>query len=64
MFWTRLISGIILVIIALATMSIGGSILAITLLLLSLIAFREVTKALLVNKEAKRVNKEAKRVNA
>ena len=49
MFWTRLISGIILVIIALATMSIGGSILAITLLLISLIACSELTKALLVN---------------
>ena len=37
MFWTRLISGIILVIIALATMSIGGSILAITYYLFHLL---------------------------
>lgn len=46
MFWTRLASGIVLVIIALITMSLGGPILAAVLLFISLIAYRELTKAL------------------
>lgn len=46
MFWTRLCSGIILVIIALLTMSIGGTLLLGVLLCISLIAYRELTKAL------------------
>lgn len=56
MFWTRTASGIILVIIALLTMSLGGIPLAITLLAISLIAYRELTKALLCATDAKKLN--------
>ncbi len=51
MFGTRLVSGIILVIIAFVTMFVGGPLLAGVLLLISLIAYRELTKALQVNTE-------------
>ena len=47
MFWTRLVSGIVLIIIALLTMSLGGVALWGVLLVISLIAYRELTKALL-----------------
>lgn len=56
MFWTRLASGIILVIIALLTMSLGGIPLAITLLVISLIAYRELTKALMCATDSKKCN--------
>lgn len=56
MFWTRLLSGIFLVIIALLTMSIGGAMLLIVLLLISLIAYRELTKALQCSTDLKRMN--------
>lgn len=56
MFWTRLCSGIILVIIALLTMSIGGIPLLCTLLIISLIAYRELTKALQCATDAKKLN--------
>lgn len=49
MFRTRLISGIILVVIALATVMSGGLVLAAVLCIISLIAFRELTKACGVN---------------
>ena len=46
MFWTRLLSGIVLLAIALATFSFGNVFLAVPLWLISLIAYRELTKAL------------------
>lgn len=46
MFGTRLVSGIILIIIALAALILGGPVLAVILLAISLIAYRELTKAL------------------
>lgn len=45
MFRTRLISGIILILIALATILSGGIVLAVTLCVISMIAYRELTKA-------------------
>lgn len=45
MFRTRLLSGILLVIIALATIMAGNGVLAVVLCLISLIAYRELTKA-------------------
>ena len=46
MFWTRLVSGIVLVIIAFAAMGYGGAALALVLWAISLAALRELTKAL------------------
>lgn len=46
MFGPRLASGIVLIIIALATMSFGGWALAGILLAISLVGYRELTKAL------------------
>ncbi len=46
MFWTRLASGIVLVIVALFAMSFGGAPLLLILLAVSMIAYRELTKAL------------------
>ena len=46
MFWTRLASGIVLLVIAIASMSLGGIPLILTLWFISMIAFRELTKAL------------------
>ena len=43
MFWTRLLSGIVLLVIALATFSFGNIFLAVPLWLISLIAYRELT---------------------
>ncbi len=51
MFGTRLVSGIILIIIAVATFVCGGPLLAGVLLVISMIAYRELTKALQVNTE-------------
>lgn len=56
MFWTRLASGIILVMIALLMLSLGGIPLAITLLIISLIAYRELTKALGCATDQKKLN--------
>lgn len=56
MFWTRLASGVVLVVIALLTMSFGGTALAAILLLISLIAYRELTKALKVTENGKGMN--------
>ena len=53
MFWTRLISGIILLVIAITAMSVGSYLLMGILLVISLIAYRELTKALLVSKKEK-----------
>ncbi len=56
MFVTRLVSGIVLLIIALLVMGFGGIPLAITLFLISLAAYRELTKALLCATDEKKVN--------
>lgn len=56
MFLTRLASGIVLVIIALLTMSIGGIPLLVTLFLISVIAYRELTKALQCAGDTKKLN--------
>lgn len=56
MFWTRLISGVVMVIIALATMWLGGPSLAGILMLISLAGYRELTKAQKVNTAAKGFN--------
>ncbi len=56
MFVTRLISGIVLVIIALLTMSFGGMPLAGILLAISLVAYRELAKALKVATDDKKLN--------
>ena len=56
MFGTRLISGIVLIIIAILALSLGGPTLAGILLVISLIAYRELTKVLKVSGE----NQEAK----
>lgn len=46
MFWTRLGSGIVLLLLSITTMSIGGLPLALLLCLVSMIGFREITRAL------------------
>lgn len=46
MFWTRTVSGVILIILAVAALSLGGIPLVCILAFISLIAFRELTKAL------------------
>ena len=56
MFWTRLASGIVLVVIALLAMGFGGVPLAAILLVISLIAYRELTKALLCALREKALN--------
>lgn len=56
MFRTRLLSGIVLVAIAVGTIIAGGFILAAVLCTISLIAYRELTKATGVHDGAKRVN--------
>ncbi|MCH5341069.1 MAG: phosphatidate cytidylyltransferase [Acetatifactor sp.] len=56
MFWTRLASGIVLVIIALAALSFGGIPLAVVLWAISLVALRELTKALKCAADAKKLN--------
>lgn len=53
MFRTRLISGIVLVIIALVTIMTGGAVLALVLGAISLIAYRELTKACKVGNQEK-----------
>ncbi len=56
MFWTRLFSGIVLLVIAIGAMWIGGGMLAGVLLLISLIAYKELTMALKVNTPDKKWN--------
>ncbi len=56
MFRTRLISGIILVLIALATIMTGGIVLVLTLGMVSLIAYRELTKACGVGEPGRKIN--------
>ena len=45
MFWTRLGSGIVLLLLSITTMGIGGLPLAVILWIISLIGFRELTRA-------------------
>ena len=52
MFRTRLLSGILLVMIALAVIMAGSGVLAVVLCLVSLIAYRELTKACKVHRES------------
>lgn len=56
MFWTRLLSGILLVAIALVTILAGKGVLAVALCLISLIAYKELTKACSVYTEGKKCN--------
>lgn len=56
MFWTRLASGVVLVIIALLTMGLGGIPLAVTLFAISMIAYRELSRALLCATDEKKIN--------
>lgn len=56
MFWTRLMSGIVLLVLAIGTMALGNFFLIIPLFLISLIAYRELTKALGCIKDAKKTN--------
>ena len=56
MFRTRLLSGIVLVILAMLTLSFGGVWLLGALGLISLIAYRELTKALLCATDEKKLN--------
>ena len=56
MFLTRALSGIVLVIIALATILAGDWVLLATLLLISLVAIFELTKVSQVHTEGKRIN--------
>ena len=51
MFWTRLASGIVLAVLALITMGLGGIPLLAVLLLISLVAYRELSKALQIHTE-------------
>lgn len=56
MFWTRLVSGIILLIIAILAMGVGKWPLLLTLYLCAMVAYRELTKALHCASDAKRFN--------
>ncbi|MBR5579051.1 MAG: phosphatidate cytidylyltransferase [Lachnospiraceae bacterium] len=56
MFKSRLISGIILVILALITLIVGGHLLSSVLWLISMIAFRELCTACRIHSEKKKVN--------
>lgn len=56
MFFTRLFSGIVLVLIALVTLITGGELLAAVLLFISLVAFFELSKAIGVHETEKKIN--------
>lgn len=56
MFWTRLASGVVLLILAVGSMALGGIPLALILWGISLAAFREMTKALQCAGEGRRLN--------
>lgn len=56
MFWTRLASGVVLLIFAIGTFILGGIPLALILWIISLIGFRELTKALKCATDEKRAN--------
>lgn len=56
MFWTRLASGVVLLAVAIGAMSLGGIPLALLLWAISLIAFRELTRALKCARDEKKPN--------
>ncbi len=56
MFWTRLLSGVVLVLIALVTISAGGYLLAAVCLCISLIAYSELMKACGIHGKDRAVN--------
>ena len=56
MFWTRLASGVVLLAVAIGAMSLGGIPLALLLWAISLIAFRELTRALKCASDEKKPN--------
>lgn len=56
MFWTRLASGVVLLAIALLSMSLGNITLTAVLCVISLIAYRELTKMLRCSGEGKKLN--------
>lgn len=56
MFWTRLVSGIVLLVIAILTMSFGEWPLLLVLYLCSMVAYRELTKALRCASDKKKFN--------
>ena len=56
MFWTRLVSGIVLLALAIATMAYGNIFLIVPLYIIAAIAYRELTKALALNKDPKKWN--------
>lgn len=56
MFWTRLASGIVLVIVAIGALGFGGAPLALILWAISLAGMRELTKALKCAKDPKKLN--------
>jgi len=56
MFWTRLFSGIILVILALLSMNLGGLLLLAVLLFISVVGYRELTVALACGTAGKKIN--------
>jgi len=56
MFWTRVISGAVLVVIALVTIIAGGGVLAAVMLLTSIVGFFELSKALGVHEKEKKIN--------
>lgn len=56
MFWTRLASGVVLLILAVGAMALGGIPLALLLWMISMVAFREMTKALQCSGEGRRLN--------
>ena len=56
MFWTRLASGIVLLVIAIGVIGLGGIPLAALLWIISMAGFRELTKALKCNTEGEKIN--------
>lgn len=56
MFWTRLASSVVLLVLAVGTVSFGGIPLALLLWAISLVAFRELSKALKCAKDEKKLN--------
>ena len=56
MFWTRLASGVVLLAVAVGAMSCGGILLALILWVISLVGFRELTKALKCTSDQKKTN--------
>ena len=56
MFWSRLVSGVLLLVAAILSMSLGGGVLALVLLLISLTAYRELTKAVRLTAAGRKIS--------